>query len=243
MYSKLRIFATILFLASSLFACSDHRLRPLSPLRQRIKTIERVNVSTTTYTYDESNRVASYISSYGTRGLFYYDEQSRYSRYDMITIAKGEDKGRRYRFVYNTADLGFTVGDYDFDGARETRFQNNYFGVDGNKKVTSFSVEVNNPYEAQTYQYTGDNLTSGTFFLGRTRANRTFEFDDKPNPYYGLITPDDALYLAYSRNNVVKVTEDGVVIDYVYQYNEQGLPVQVSRKDGSVLTRFTYESY
>ena len=58
MVTNLRIFLVSLFLTCGLLACTDHRLRPLSPLNLRLKT-----VGGTTITYDQGNRVTSYNSN------------------------------------------------------------------------------------------------------------------------------------------------------------------------------------
>lgn len=248
MNANLRIFLTGMLLTCSLLACTDHRLRPLSPLNLRLKTVEKVGGLTTTFTYGQGNRVESYSRSNGDRGLFSYDAQSRYSRYEIPSM-QNPGLFEYARFTYYTGSNAFDVGFYTSNGASENNFETLKYTVDGNKHITGFSNGGSTSYRQQTYQYTGDNITTAIFTVGRTQETRVYEFDNKPNTYYGLIVPGVEDFLTYSRNNVTKetyVAQDGrqiVTAEYVYEYNAQGLPTKVTNKDGSGEVRFTYESY
>ncbi len=249
MSASLRTWLVALLLGSGLVSCTDHQLRPLSPLGFRLKTVETVNGSNATFNYDKGNRVESYTSNAGP-GLFYYDDQSRYVRYDIPNM-QIPSESIRARFTYSPGSNNFTVDLFTFNGASESKFGSKVYSVDSNKRVTGSSIE--GPaiaFYRVTYQYTGDNITTAVGSnLGGNVSNRLYEYDDKPNPYYGLIRLDIDELRTYSRNNVTKITEllqgggTRVVAEYVYQYNAQGLPTQVTTKSGTELTRFTYESY
>lgn len=243
MFSTLRILVTISVLSCTLFACEDHRQTPVATLRQRVKTIERVGSSTTTYTYDQNNRASSYTTTNGSKGLFYYDFQNRYARYDIVSLSGDQMNGRRYRFNFTSNSNALSVAGIDFTSTTETTNETRSYGLDNSHHITSFSNGLSNGYLANTYQYTGDNITSGVFIQGRNLENRTFDHDDKPNPYFGLIIPGIDEFLTYNRNNIIKITYNGTSIEYVYEYNVQGLPTRVARKDGLDETRFTYESF
>ncbi|MBC3785683.1 hypothetical protein [Spirosoma utsteinense] len=138
-----------------------------------------------------------------------------------------------------------SVADIDFTSTTEITHETRSYGLDNSHHITSFSNGLTNGYLSNSYQYTGDNITSGVFIQGRNLENLTFDYDDKPNPYFGLIMPVAGIeeYLTYNRNNIIKITYNGIPIEYVYEYNAQGLPTRVARKDGLGETRFTYESY
>lgn len=59
----------------------------------------------------------------------------------------------------------------------------------------------------ETYRYTGDNITRVDYVVNGYTSTTMYEFDNKPNPYYGLIVPGIEDFLTYSRNNITKITE------------------------------------
>lgn len=235
-----------LFLVSTILACSDHAFPPLSASGFRLKTIERANRSTT-LTYDQTNRVTSYINSFGEKGLFFYDDQGRYTEFKRLANAQDPTIGTRMLFTYTNGTNDFTFNRYSFQSSSENRIANGNYSLDSNKRVMGFN-EFTPALNAQTYTYTGDNITAITFTLGRSQTRRTYEFDDKPNPFYGLILPGFDEYLRYNRNNVIKVTQldqtGGMqsMEEYVYEYNDKGLPTKVTKKDGTGEIRLSYES-
>lgn len=250
MNANLRTPLLALFLMVGLLACTDHRLRPLSPLGFRLKTVEIVNGLTTTFNYDSGNRVESYSRSNGGQGLFYYDDQSRYLRYDVpSTQIPGQGERARFTYLPNTNGFNVNLNTYISGSSIEFQFEQRSYGVDDNKRVTGFTNNGQSRLETQSYEYTGDNITTAVFTVLRTRSTRIYEFDNKPNPYYGLIVPGVDDFITYSRNNITKVTtvsSNGspfVVAEYVYEYNERGLPTRVINKDGTQDVRFTYESF
>ena len=203
MLTNLRIFLLGMILAGSVLSCTDHLPPvPAAPAsgRFRLKTLEKVNLSTTMFNYDQGNRLLSYNS--GTFQYF-YDEQSRISRYDLAipsnTIAYDSK-----RFTYYPNSNSFDIGFYTFNGFSENKYETRFFTVDGNKQITGFTNDGQSAYMAQSYQYTGGNITKAVFTVGRTQETRVYEFDSKPNPYYGSMVPGVDDFLTYSRNNVTK---------------------------------------
>lgn len=96
---------------------------------------------------------------------------------------------------------------------------------------------------------TGENITTANSVSGRTvLLFGKLEYDDKLNPFFGLMDPNIDPIQQFSRNNRVKFTDNltNTVTTYVYEYNQQGLPIKrtATRNENTleVLT-YTYESY
>lgn len=234
-------------MVGTMLACTDHALRPLSALGFRLKTIVQASGSTT-LTYDQNNRVASFTNSFGQKGLFSYDDQGRYTEYRLLADAQNPAIGTRMLFTYTNGTNDFTFNRYSFNPLLETQYASGTYRFDSNKRVIGFS-ELIPLLNVHTYEYTGANITTVTFTVIRSQTSRMYEFDDKPNPFYGLILPGLDEFLRYNRNNVTKVTgldQTGgkqVLEEYVYEYNDRGLPTKVTKKDGTGEIRFSYESF
>lgn len=246
----LRTIITLL-VAGSVMSCIDHQTRPISPQMVRLKTTNNVNFGgfpfSTEYTYDASNRVASFVTSIGSKAVFQYDDQNRYKLFDYFPNASDLTIGEETYFVYNPNDNSFLANtgilrNGTFEGTRESRT----YSLDANKRVLGFGGFQNGIFGAETYEYTGGNITSVSYTSNRVTEKLNYEYDDKPNPYYGLIAPDISAVRRFSRNNVTKIIRDsdGVVIaESTYEYNAQGLPTKQKDKNGIGEVIYTYESY
>ncbi|MBD2755392.1 RHS repeat protein [Spirosoma validum] len=229
----------------------DHQSRPISPLKVRLKTTDNVNFGgfpfKTEYNYDANNRVTSFTTSIGSKGVYQYDEQNRYKLFDYYPNASDQTVAEETYFVYNTSDNNFQANtgvlrNGFFEGVRESR---NYI-LNANKRVLQFTGFANMIYNGEVYDYTGDNITSVGFVSTRVVEKYNYEYDDKPNTYYGLIAPDISGLRRFSRNNVTKIIRDNdkvVIAEYTYEYNAQGLPTKMKEKNGPGQVIYTYESY
>lgn len=239
---SLRIWLTVLLVTGGVIACTDHQFVPSASQRMRLKTTNNINSLSspwsTEYTYDASNRVMSFTTSMGTRGLYYYDGQNRYRQFDYFYQLTDDKNGETTLLDYNPGNTIFT---------RKTSFIKNgnlanslptvEYALDGNRRLVSITTNGN----SELYHYTGDNITSVESGASVTR----YEYDDKPNPYYGLIAPDIGEIRRFSRNNITKISNgNGVVTsEYTYEYNAQELPTLVKQKNSQAEVRYTYESY
>lgn len=247
----LRNFLIGLLLAGSFIACTDHQFRPLAPQKVRLKITNNVNFGgvpfSTEYTYDASNRVAFFTTSIGSKGVYSYDAQNRYRLFDYYPNASDATVAEETYFVYNTNDNNFQANTGNlingyFEGTRESLS----YTVDANKRVLRFNNGGTSNYRGETYEYTGNNITSVDYISGRVVEKYNYEYDDKPNPYYGLIAPDISGIRRFSRNNVTKIIRDSdkaVIAEYTYEYNAQGLPIKLKDKNGVGAVIYTYESY
>ena len=126
------------------------------------------------------------------------------------------------------------------------------YSFDANKRVTSFYTSDNQNNQVSRvgsgYTYTGENITGSTGFSGRTSLPGSVkEYDDKINPFFGLMDPNIDPVQRYSRNNFVKSESPGFpafVSFYAYEYNAQGLPTKRTESGFRIeVTTFTYEAY
>ncbi len=251
MFATLRIYLVAMLLMSSVVSCIDHQFNPLSPSRMRLKTTNNINFGgfpfSTEYNYDASNRVTSFTTSIGSKGVYQYDEQGRYKLFDYYPKASDERYAEETYFVYNTSDNNFLANtgilrNGFFEGTRES-FS---YRLDADRRVLGFNgFPQGGVYTGESYFYTGGNITKVDYVAGRVITSITYEYDDKPNPYYGLIAPDIGATRRFSRNNVTKIIDrDGVVTgEYTYEYNAQGLPIKQKEKNGPGVVEYTYESY
>lgn len=248
MTTNLRIFLIGMLLTCSLLACTDHRLRPLSPSNLRLRTTNNINSPSspfsTEYNYGPNNRVTSFTTSLGTRGVFTYGERDQYRQFDYFYQLTDESRGERTRFQYSQDEKTLTVSSNFFqNGNHGSTFQTTTYELDADRRLLSSYTGDGPTSVASTYRYTGGNITNQRTVAGRTVNSVGYEYDDKPNPYYGLIAPDIGEIRRFGRNNIIKITNGTAITEYVYEYNAQGLPTKASRKGGSEEVRFTYESY
>ena len=252
MLVNLRIFFLGIILVGSILACTDH-LPPLPPLapasaRLRLKSTNNSNSTSlpfsTEYTYGSNNRVSSFTTTLGSKAVFSYDDQNRYSRFNYYYKLTDESNGETTRFIYNSGDAGFSQNtDFIKNGVNNGNLLPVVYKLDGNSRLVSKTTSSSPANASETYTYTGDNITTVVSVSGPSTTTTKYEYDDKPNPYYGLIAPDIGDIRRFSRNNTTKIINGAVSTEYVYEYNAQGLSTKISAKDGTVLTRLTYESY
>lgn len=99
-----------------------------------------------------------------------------------------------------------------------------------------------------SYSYLNGNITKeGNQSCGRCSLSTiTYQFDDKPNPFYGLIGPGITEVRRSSRNNVVRsfyafAPQPDQETLLSYEYNAQGYPTKATSSGGEV--RFEYKRY
>ncbi|MFD2569950.1 hypothetical protein ACFSUS_04845 [Spirosoma soli] len=250
-----------LALVVSLWSCTDHRLNENQQPRLRLKrTISTVpgSAGTTEFFYDAQGREASFVSG-DYKGIFEYANTNRIQRFFFI-IPGGSFPGEYNLFTYNSANPEGGVNvltstlraiiNGDYIKGDERRNYTLYPIV--NQKGQFSEVPVNSPFGVTSdLTYAGNNLIqkiTRPLRAGLT-TNVTYEYDDKANPFYGLIGLEgvSGIPSLYNRNNVTKVTTEvqgnptPQIVVTQYEYNAQGLPTKATTGGGEI--RFEYETY
>lgn len=246
-------------LITSLLACTDHRLGGvLSPVQQRLKTVS--GSLNSTYTYDSQNRLATISKPTGGLSTFIYDDVQKYTEVRQFANASDQANGTRTTFPYSFPNKDFTTTIYSFNNGATNYYSmidEIHYTVDPLtpshlRSVTRYYYSTQR--DVRVYEYTGDNITKGTFSFGRVSlGDKTYEYDNKINPFFGSTDPDIDDIQRFSRNNVVKITSTyppiaggypDEVITYAYEYNQQGLPTKrTTTQGGTGVTTYSYESY
>lgn len=247
-----------LAVAIGLLSCTDHRLGGvLSPAPLRLKTVS--GFLNSTYTYDGQNRLATITKATGALDVFVYDDGQQFAQVRQFASAADQTQGIRLTFPYRFPNQDFLTTYYSFSSST--------IGLGSQVDQTAYFVNPARPTQLQgvtrnylsstrdvrVYEYTGDNITKGTFIIGRvTLGDRIYEYDDKINPFFGSTDPALDDLQRFSRNNVVKITPvappgggpASPVISYSYEYNPQGLPTRRTTTQGSSdVSTFLYEPY
>lgn len=232
----------------------------------------------TIYTYDSLNRLSSIQRVDGSLSLISYNNpDKRLLLYIGYPNAVNRTSGSVTLYPYDLDQSGrsvvvgnqyfFSAGAQGFDPnstlanlALKTHYKDFRYTFDENKHLLRYSqstppggVEL----ERSAYEYTQENITSVAdssfdFYSGRLRSQTSsvLDYDDKRNPYFGLLDTAIDPSLRFSENNVSKgsLTSGSVTSTlYVnrYEYNQQGLPIKrIQEGSGNTyITTYTYESY
>lgn len=271
----LRKLIGLILVSVVLTACSDHQLQPpTTGLRFRLKaTYDSVSGSRIVYDYDARNRFVSFTREDGSVGSVLYDDQNRFLQFDYrpgssTSTPPRNSLAQRTNFFYKSNSPDFTTVTFFYpNGVESFAFYRHYTFNAVNHLTDIQNAALDGVITGfRSLAYTGDNIT--TERIGPSRAYNiwSYTYDDKPNPYYGLITPYSLIILRingrsseddswvvrqYSRNNVTSATLLSATYPSQYKYNSQGLPIQETDfSDGpdggrriTAQTTFTYETY
>lgn len=167
--------------------------------------------------HQDPNSPASLLNFY-RRYLYTYDSQNRLTEVNAYKVVLDKPKvDFEERYAYGTARIPAT-------GIRK-----NYL-ADG----TLLSEITAN------YSFVSDNVASVTYnTTGYTDSyTRNYQYDDHPNPSYGVIISGGYSVSILSKNNLLESEQ-------AYTYNDQGLPSKKtwSTSDGSGELQYEYETY
>ncbi len=259
----LRLSLLLLLLAGSFWSCTDHRNSPLAPQRLRLKATDNNIAQTgvfadyqgrTEYTYDQMGRQATVLRPGFSRAVFTYDDQNRVTGY--VNRSETSTETHRVEFLYTAGANGIRTRTYF--GTNIDPSERGEIALDATGRVVSTFTGDGVTLNTAGYQYTGDNITSILARGLRTEFTYGFQFDNKPNPFFGLITPDfryelsriyyDDVIQRSNRNNVIQYSEaffSSVLstTELEYDYNAQGLPTKMRVKGQPGELVFTYEAY
>ncbi len=259
---KLNLFgkwALSLVLSILLFSCQDHAL-PTSKERFRLKKTVLTTIqgaTTTTYNYNTNGQLANYVTLSGTlpgtpslTTVLFYDAQNRLIRAEdppgFFRVVYDYDQNGRIRFIKVYSDPKM---DGSFDSSRE-QFELEY---DGSSQFPVRSTStVNNvfpiPITKTVYTYSNGNVVQVDVSFSDPNgfpSSSTIQYDDKPNPYFGLINfgtntglrPD---IRTFSRNNAIR---SGETLIYDARGLLIGLNVISTNSRFNSQTTYEYEVY
>jgi len=93
-------------------------------------------------------------------------------------------------------------------------------------------------------------LATNTYFVVYTNQVRSkneisYVYDTNTNPLSGLFDLSIDPEFRFSQNNVIKKSQNNLISNYTYVYNQQGLPVKrtESRNGNTYVMNYTYEEY
>ena len=190
------------------------------------------------YKYDNGGRLIE-----GAGFTYYYDGKGN------LTDAKGIGKSKRY--YYSTDTKGRVTGALETDDygsmGEFTRAQY-WLDYSNDRLPVKITKAVGSPAAARQFtyadlSYSGENIVqmkvrikNETDSYDLSNSIQTLQYDDKPNPFYGLIVVDLDSRL-FSENNRLDT-------NYTYAYDANGLLTKITLKyDGSTVQDFEYEVY
>lgn len=255
----------VLFLLFS--ACEDHRIPEVQRFRiKTTKTIapdpDQIRLTTVIYNYDSNGRLVQYVSSTETnnpvstidssRTGINYDAQGKIKNalvetWDLVNTASG--LVRLWRPSLNSTyeyDMSGNITVMKIFGITKDRSRDPYlletlqFGYNGIKfPVKVIHTRASDNYQwTEQYTYSGDNIVSVERSDNQSATTKiAYQYDNKLNPFYGLITGDKTndTFTALNRNNVV-------TSDKQYSYDSNGFLSKVT-ESGGITRTYGYEAY
>ncbi len=255
-------------------ACQDHRIPSMDTPRFRISkmTVQGGNQenSTTTYTYNIKGQLARIYKAYTQRAkgsnldshynsLLTYNDQGQLVSFEQQPdySAPGTVNPSRYTYEYddkrNVVAIKYTL--YSSPSVINTNASQTIRVVyASNSRFPSRITFFNDVFgEEYTYEYTyaGGNVvaikkSSAQTTLSDFNYTRTYQFDNKPNPFYGLYSgiPEPDLFNSAKRNtfyennilNQNNTTQPG----YTYEYDSYG---NLIKSTGTYTATYEYEQY
>lgn len=247
-------------------SCEDHRIPTQQRFRiKAARTVSPgpnvTRITTGFYNYDSNGRLARYVSSTETnpvsvsdssRTFLNYDAQGRIQNaltetWDLVNTASGVI--RLWRPSLNQTyeyDTNGNITVLKLFGITKDRSQSPFlleviqFAYNGSKfpiKVTHTRASDNYQW-IERYTYSGDNIVSVEKSDNQSTPTTTaYQYDNNPNPFYGLITGNKSndTFTTFNRNNVV-------ISGNQYLYDSNGLLSKVVEAGGIVNT-YEYEAY
>lgn len=210
------------------------------------------SISYESFNYDNQNRVTTIE-----------DSNNNGAKYKFLIEYNTQGQPHKLTAFYNYTFGGSCLFNYDNNGKVKKRINQsasnnedsiqNVYTYDSRGRLIADSVYsywTNQVFSYITYSYNeNDNVTERkeyNNFMGSMQIENSAQFlyDDKPNPHSSLgialyfITNDDR-YL--SRNNRIQAKyEDGTIMKYEYEYQNNGLPKRILEKANEAVPSIKY---
>lgn len=258
---KALISLTILII---LTACQDHKDVPgieRFRLKKTTFTVPFFKQNTTvTYTYGNTGLLEKEISlnefenapslTRTRTSIFTYNTQNRLIRIDRKENPDTDENAvTRFEFIYDNADnISTQLISVDRDSPRTGRYvvtSQTSYTYNSNRfpatLTTTLPQRPSSSTQSSAFTYTNGNLTQEVVSNTNDQP-RTFvyQFDNKINPYYGIIRSEGILisFIA-SKNNFIKPNT-------IFTYNSKGLLIQENSTPPNGVpsqTVYDYETY
>lgn len=241
-----------LALFTLVFSCQDHRVTTDKVQFRLKKTVltNRQGTTTTTYNYNSDARLANYVvlssalSSTPSTTVLFYDAQNHLIR------AEGSPGSTRLVYDYNEngrIKLVKVYSDPSMKGSFDSFDKQYEFEYDGSQFPVRSTETINNvfpiPVTKSVYTYSNGNVVQIDVSSSNPNlplVSSTIQYDDKANPYFGLITGSSPDPRIFSRNNAVRPGETQI-------YDNRGLLTELNvistNPNFSSKTTYEYEVY
>lgn len=241
---------TSFVISLTLFSCQDHLTTPTGPQRFRLKrtvfsAATLPSNSVTTYNYNNSGKLASIISAAGSDSTQYtlvYNSQGQLASREGRNTLFGQVRLLRNTYEYDAtgnlttiksySDLNQNAGSLALIGTIQIEYNADRLP----QTVTSTAEGVT---QTATYTYGNGNIVRIDYSAsssGQPASSSTFTYDDKRNPYYGLIGSLTGIVDIINRSNIIEPNVN-------YQYDSNGLLISRATSRLSARTTFEYETY
>ncbi|GAB3710846.1 hypothetical protein GCM10027592_47910 [Spirosoma flavus] len=269
---------SILALLITLTACQDHRI-PTNPqfrikkvIKQRVQPSSQES-STHIYSYDDQGKLAMIVTAYSMRARggnddVYFSSVFNYGANGKLTsLDYKSTPGRpavynpsRYDYEYDVTgnatriEFAFTTSDTAYNRSYRRTYNLEYNEAKLPVKITEIDDKFNEGVISE-YTYENGNVVNikrSTFdYSGKITSSNTYtyNFDDKPNPFYGLFigAPDPRIFSDYYTFKYYTFTQSNTFNKnnflepgLRYEYDSKGHLIKIV---GSPTTTFEYEMY
>ncbi|GAB4032668.1 hypothetical protein [Spirosoma gilvum] len=248
----------VLALLVSFSACQDHRIPQAPGSKFRIKKVtvgyeNATDYSYSIYTYTNNGLLAS-IDQFSVKGnssavqnsktVMTYDGQGKILKAEMqLPSSNGATQWvpfQNYSYEYDKNGVITQVKRYDLANPASPVLIDQYLlEYNAAKLPSKVSYTIGANQWVEQYTYIGGNVVK----VDRNDnlsglATLTFNYDNKSNPFYGLITGPPS-YTIFSANNIIAPNQ-------VYTYDSNGLLTKGTLAVsgfGNYITKFEYEPY
>ncbi|WP_020600048.1 hypothetical protein [Spirosoma panaciterrae] len=248
----------ILALMVSFSACQDHRIPQAPGSKFRIKKVtvgyeNATDYSYSIYTYMSTGLLAS-VDQYTVKGnsaavqnsktVMTYDGQGKILKAEMQLLSSNGAAQwvpfQNYTYEYDKNGIITQIKRYDLaNPASPVLIDQHLLEYNVARLPIKQSYTIGTHQWVEQYTYSGGNVVkvdrndnlSGLSTL-------VFQYDDKPNPFYGLITGPPS-YTIFSANNIITPNQ-------IYTYDSNGLLIKGTLAVsgfGNYITKFEYEPY
>ena len=272
-FTSLQKWAFVALITSLLTSCQDHR-QVTDPQRFRLKKTvgspivlpPNDDIITFIYDYNAQGKLTIELSSFSSpagvvRSLrtstFTYDSQTKLTRIDSQFIP---ETGTLYRYDY-IYDANGNIATETFSADVDKPHTGNYqviskktYTYNGSLFPATMTSEIlpatrSSELGKQEYTYSNGDIVKQVFTPknpNQTTTTGIYQYDDKPNPYYGLIRGDGFGTGSFSKNNLIGFVPQGNDLT-TYTYNSLGLVTKrvahISGFNYDLQTTYEYEAY